>query len=124
VYVRRGLNKWLCLPSVSALLSTSVYCSRVVRSDTAAFASSRVRSTNRGLCLVDQVLSNCLGLVILKTSYSQWEGGKLTELETYTIGELRTLNGLRELSGGVSRVVPVVYDGLVEVLRIRFVCEN
>jgi hypothetical protein len=44
------------------------------------------------------------------------EGGKLTEVETYTIGELRTLNGLRELSGGVSRVVPVVHDGLVEVL--------
>jgi hypothetical protein len=34
----------------------------------------------------------------------------------YTIGELRSLNGLGELAGSVAWVVPVVDNSLVEVL--------
>jgi hypothetical protein len=57
-----------CLPSVGACLTSSVYCSRIVCSNTTAFAGSgaRIGSTDRGLSLANQTLSDGLRLVVLE----------------------------------------------------------
>ena len=59
----------------------------------------------------------------MKASLSE-KNTETVDIRTYTIGELGALYGLCELSCGVTWVVAVVDNGLIEVLDITYGCST